>query len=443
VKVTVEGVLTDDVIAVFYPVYVAAFDALRSRAAARHVLTAEEFAGEMVDRRIEKYVVWDDDGGPLALTTLATDLAAIPWISADYYAARFPDAATKGVLFYLGYTLVDRSRRRPGALMLMVQQLERRLVESRGVIAFDICGYNDARGVGRRVAELFRPADRVETLDTQTYYAADFRGLPQPVEAPTVAGATPTQREAGPAHNVTLADRPDLAIGIPAVLESRWPAFMLAGHAGHGVDLTRLIMETPEHQTLLVGGDDELLGVGISVPLEWNGTVDGLPDGWDGAVSAAAELLDRGGRPNAVCALSITLASTATGRGMAAGMVDSLKEAARSIGAEALIIPIRPSLKARYPLTPMRRYLDWRTADGEVFDSWLRLHLRLGAVLLGVSDPAMTITGSIAEWQEWLAQPLPESGDYVIQGGLVPLVVDRDADLAVYREPNVWVSYRL
>jgi GNAT superfamily N-acetyltransferase len=249
---------------------------------------------------------------------------------------------------------------------------------------------------------------------------------------------------AGPAdiRIVTLADRPDLAGSIPDVLGSRWPTFMLAGHPGHDVELTGLLAQAPGHQVLLVDAADQVLGVGLSVPLEWDGTVGGLPAGWDGAVTASADLIGRGGTPNAGCALSITLTPAATGRGLAAGMIEALKRAAANAGAAALIAPVRPVLKTRYPLTPMDLYLTWRTEDDRVFDPWLRLHVELGATVLGVADPSMTITGSVADWRDWVDLPFPGSGEYVIRGGLAPLVVDRDADAGVYREPNVWVVHR-
>jgi hypothetical protein len=246
----------------------------------------------------------------------------------------------------------------------------------------------------------------------------------------------------GDVRIVTLADRPDLAVSIPGVLGSRWPMFMLAGRPGHDVDLTSLAVQAPGHQLLLVDAAAELLGVGLSVPLEWDGTTAGLPAGWDAAVTASADLLGRGGTPNAVCALSITLTPAVTGRGHAAGMINALKQAAASAGAAALIAPVRPVLKTRYPLMPMDRYLTWRTEDGQVFDPWLRLHLGLGGTVLGIADRSMTITGSVTEWRQWVDLPLPGSGEYVIPGGLAPLVVDRDVDAGVYREPNVWVLHR-
>ncbi len=240
---------------------------------------------------------------------------------------------------------------------------------------------------------------------------------------------------------VTLAERPDLAEAVPAVLGSRWPAFMLAGHPGHGVDLTKLAGAAAGYQVLLVDPADQVLGVGLSVPLDWDGTPEGLPPGWDGAVSAGADLLAHGGAANAACALSITLTPAASGRGRSAPMIGALRAAAANAGARALVAPVRPVLKAQYPLTAMARYVAWRTPDGAVFDPWLRVHLQLGGTLLGIVDPSMTITGTVAEWQDWTGLALPDSGPYVIPGGLVPLLVDTAADRAVYREPNVWVAH--
>jgi len=61
-KITIERTMSPAAIDTFYGIYVAAFDPLRTRAAARHLLSAQEFAAEMTDERIEKYVAWGEDG---------------------------------------------------------------------------------------------------------------------------------------------------------------------------------------------------------------------------------------------------------------------------------------------------------------------------------------------------------------------------------------------
>jgi GNAT superfamily N-acetyltransferase len=175
-KITTERVLAASVVAAFYPLYAAAFAPLRTRAAARHVLTADEFAAEMADERIDKYVVWDDSGAPVAMTTLATDLAAVGWISPEYFAARHPDEFARGAVFYLGYTLVHPEHANQGVFQLMTDTIERRCAEVRAVCAFDVCAYNDAGRVGRRIALLASGNWNVDAVDVQTYYAASWAG---------------------------------------------------------------------------------------------------------------------------------------------------------------------------------------------------------------------------------------------------------------------------
>ena len=59
-KVTAEQVLSSEDAAAIYPTYAHAWDPLLTRAAARHVLTEEEFGKEMSDPRILKILVRDD-----------------------------------------------------------------------------------------------------------------------------------------------------------------------------------------------------------------------------------------------------------------------------------------------------------------------------------------------------------------------------------------------
>jgi hypothetical protein len=263
----------------------------------------------------------------------------------------------------------------------------------------------------------------------------------EPHETAFRVGA-PVTRETDGARTVSLVERPDLAGAIPEVLASRWPRFLLAGCPGHEVDLTGLAMAVPTHQILLLDAADELLGVGLSLPLSWDGSLAGLPEGWDGAMTAAAALLEHGGAPTAIFAVSITMTAAGVGRRLSARMVEALKAAASRAGVSHMIAPVRPTLKARYPLIPLEKYLAWRSADGEIFDPWIRLHLRLGGDLAGVACPSMTITGTVADWETWIDLPLPGSGEYVIPGALVPLQVDFEADTGVYREPNIWILHR-
>lgn len=179
-NITVESKIAEEHVAGFYELYAAAFGPLQTLAAARHMLSAEEFAAEMADERIDKYVAWNDAGEPVAMTTFTADLSAVPWISPMFYAFRYPDEAARGALFYLGYALVDRTRADSSTYPAMTQRIVERVGAVRGVCIFDVCAYNNGRSVGRLWEKtVSRGVAKVEAIDTQTYYAVDFREVTQ------------------------------------------------------------------------------------------------------------------------------------------------------------------------------------------------------------------------------------------------------------------------
>jgi GNAT superfamily N-acetyltransferase len=436
VQVRVETIVGGADLEILHPLYLRAMAPLVTRAAARHVLTRDEFDGEMADTRILKLLVRDDDGIPAGLTTLTRDLTAVPWVNPSYFWTRFPDAAGRDALFYLGYTLVDPERRRSHALLLMASEVKHQLQSARGVVGFDTCAYNDEHGIGRWTGWLFGPMSTVSALDTQTYSVADYRRGRLPAEA-----AYPRRMTADDFRLVTLAERPDLSDAIGALLSSRWPTYLLAGRPGHAEDVDALVQAYPDHQVLAVDAEDRVRGVAFSLPLDWDGTPAGLPAGWDDAVTRAAALRRSGGRADAATALSITVASDAGRHGLAVRLIEALREATARAGGRALIAPVRPVLKDRYPLVELAEYLTWRTPEGESFDPWLRTHLRVGARMLGVASASMTVTGTVAEWRTWVEDPLPGTGSYVVAGGLAPLVVEDG--VGTYVEPNVWFVHDL
>jgi hypothetical protein len=122
-------------------------------------------------------------------------------------------------------------------------------------------------------------------------------------------------------------------------------------------------------------------------------------------------------------------------------MVNAMRGAAKNAGLRELIAPVRPTLKASYPLTPIERYVLWRRDDGSHFDPWIRLHERVGGEILAPAPRSMTLVEPVAVWEEWTEMRLPEDGDYVFPGGLAPLHV-RDG-VGTHVEPNVWLRHSL
>ena len=175
-SVTVLTELDEPTARMFWELYLGAFGPLRTRAAARQVLTEQEFFQEMVDPRVWKYVVHDVTGQPVGLTTLTKHLETVPWISPEYYEARYPDHFARQAVFYLGFTLVAKGARHLSSFATMLQAVAQRVTEDRGVCGYDICAFNnEAMRFDENIEAMLNRSAHVpvERLDSQTYYVAD------------------------------------------------------------------------------------------------------------------------------------------------------------------------------------------------------------------------------------------------------------------------------
>jgi GNAT superfamily N-acetyltransferase len=211
-------------------------------------------------------------------------------------------------------------------------------------------------------------------------------------------------------------------------LRRAWPEIVFHDEISNA-NWGRLYEERPEFQFALVD-NDRVLAEGNSIP------VAGMPAAWRDA------LRDGFHQPEAdrLCAIAILIDPDAHGRGLSRLMLEHMRGLAAVRGWD-LVAPVRPTLKHRYPLTPMERYMHWRRDDGQLFDPWLRSHERVGAELVGVANDSLVSEGTVAELEQWCGLAFPDSGSYVVEGALVPVEIDRDADRGSYREPNVWMRH--
>jgi GNAT superfamily N-acetyltransferase len=237
---------------------------------------------------------------------------------------------------------------------------------------------------------------------------------------------------------VPYSERPEL-VGRLDEVEDVWPEFI--HHTGEVFNAlwNRVRREFPDFQLVLYDDEtDTLVGRGQTIPFRWDGTFEDLPDGVDGVLR---RVFEEGGEPTALSALVAVVDPRYQGRGLSTLVIEGMRGIAAGHGLDALLAPVRPTLKARYPLIPMERYLTWRRADGQLFDPWLRVHERLGAEILGVCPGSLVVEGAVAEWEEWTGMAFPDSGSYVVEGALVPVEVDHARDVGRYVEPNVWMRH--
>jgi GNAT superfamily N-acetyltransferase len=237
----------------------------------------------------------------------------------------------------------------------------------------------------------------------------------------------------------TLAERPELGSRVRS-LPQTFPEFMY-----HDATVDRywpcLFTDFAGFQLAICDRGDEVVAAGFCIPVFWDETLEGLPAGVDGVLEHGVRDLEVGQAPAVVSALLATVLPAVRGRGLSSVVLTAMKTIAAENGLGALIAPVRPTLKERYPLTPMERYVRWERSDGLPFDPWFRVHRRLGAQFLRVAPRSMVITGTISEWEEWTGMRFPESDAYVVPGALQPVAMDLERNLGTYEEPNVWMRH--
>ena len=157
-----------------WSLYTAAFEDLKSQAVQRHVMYRSEFDEVMTDDRVEKYVALSPDGALAGLSTFTNDLDAMPLISPDYFAHRWPDHYAERRIWYLGFIAIAETQRRSGVFEAMIEKMWRSVRANAGVAALDLCARNESRNLNNAITRTLTSLtpDVVATrLDTQAFWS--------------------------------------------------------------------------------------------------------------------------------------------------------------------------------------------------------------------------------------------------------------------------------
>jgi hypothetical protein len=157
-----------------WAMYQDAFEPLRTISATRHVMHEDEFMDAMGDARLEKLVAFDRSDQPVGMTLLTRDLRAIPWISPEFFAERYPEATARGAVTYVGFILVDPTVQGGLVFHQLVHRMSLPIAAESGVVAFDMCTFNSTvvrlpRAILRAIRHRNKVDERIE--DVQTFYA--------------------------------------------------------------------------------------------------------------------------------------------------------------------------------------------------------------------------------------------------------------------------------
>ena len=239
---------------------------------------------------------------------------------------------------------------------------------------------------------------------------------------------------------VTVADRPDLEQEAGAAFRERWPEFIFHDELPPQY-MPRVDEYFAAFAIYLLDGSQVAAG-GWGVPLLWDGTPEGLPEGYRSALAVSVEDHEAGRQPNAFSFMAAAVAKDYDRQGLATQVLNALIDRATAAGLSAVVAPIRPTWKHRYPNVNMADYATWARDDGLSIDPWIRTHQRMRARILKPAPNSVVVSGTVAEWEQWAEMPFPASGSFFVPEALNPVVVDRERDIAIYREENLWIRHR-
>ena len=237
---------------------------------------------------------------------------------------------------------------------------------------------------------------------------------------------------------VTTAERVDLHEQFESAFKSSWPELIFHDAIAH--QFTTAVQERFARYDVSVVHGNHVVAGGWGITLPWDQTLEHLPSGYDDALVRAFSTVDPSTH-NTLSVMAVAVHPGHRSQGLSSLVLGELRRRAQADGLSYVIAPVRPTLKSGYPLTPMADFAQWRRGDGQHIDPWIRLHERLGAVILGPADKSMVITGSVGEWESWTRMLFPQSGAYVVPDALDLVVIDRDNDIGVYIEPNLWMRH--
>lgn len=179
---------------------------------------------------------------------------------------------------------------------------------------------------------------------------------------------------------IPVATAPELDEEAGRRFVEEWPEFIF-----HDEGVTpyrdRRVKYFRDWEFCLVDENRRLIAGCWGVPLAWDGTVEDLPGGFTDSLARSVTAYEENVLPNTFVLMAAAVRSDEQGRGHAGRVITAVRDRAVAGGLEQVIAPVRPTLKSRYPLTPIETFMTWTREDGLPLDHWLRTHVRLGATI--------------------------------------------------------------
>jgi GNAT superfamily N-acetyltransferase len=150
---------------------------------------------------------------------------------------------------------------------------------------------------------------------------------------------------------VTVPERRDLEDEPAAAFRERWPEFVFHDPVARQY-MGRVDDHFAEFAIFLLHQGRVVVG-GWGVPFAWDGTPDGLPEGYRTTLVASVEDREASRTANAFSFMVAAAAKDYDKQGLATRVLAALIDRANTAGLSHVLAPIRPTLKHKYPQVSM------------------------------------------------------------------------------------------
>lgn len=151
--------------------YSEVFADVHTLAAQRHLMTFTEFCDVLEDPHIRKYLVFDESGALVGMSTLTNHLGQWPLISPAYFERRWPEHYHRGAIWYCGFV---GARGSLTAFHDMVVAMWQQISSNNGISFQDYCSINvEVRKLPQAAQRLLRRAGfhvDLEQVDAQSFW---------------------------------------------------------------------------------------------------------------------------------------------------------------------------------------------------------------------------------------------------------------------------------
>lgn len=194
-----------------------------------------------------------------------------------------------------------------------------------------------------------------------------------------------------------------------------------------------------------INENDQLIAHGIMTDVSWNKKSYDLPEGWQGAVRRSYEDIANNATKNTLVGLYVRVENEFKRKGWSEKIINAMKIFANENNYNSLIIPLRlpQRFTLQYAKMPYKKFIALKK-NGQFVDHWLRLHTRLGGIILDVCltshQHAMNLNDFVIQFN---SRKIRYSGYYLSEkeGLWYNVYVDKKRKFALINQECTWIQH--